>query len=48
MTEDAFERRFYEDRSDFGAGVEIVAEPADAGPELLACPPTPTTCRRSS
>ena len=39
MTEDAFKRRFYEDRSELaGLGVAIVAEPADAGPELYSLP----------
>jgi predicted DNA-binding transcriptional regulator YafY len=38
MTEDAFKRRFYEDRSELaGLGVEIATEPgAGAGPELYS------------
>ena len=49
MTEDAFKRRFYEDRAELaGLGIEIAAEPADDGRRSTACPPTPTTCRRSS
>ncbi len=39
MTEDAFKRRFYEDRAELaGLGIAIVAEPGDAGAELYSLP----------
>ncbi len=51
MTDEAFKRRFYEDRAELAAlGIEIAAEtrPARPAASSTACPPTPTTCRRSS
>jgi len=39
MTEEAFKKRFYEDRSELaGLGVEVEAEPADDGSELYSLP----------
>jgi len=39
MTEEAFKKRFYEDRSELaGLGVEVAAEPADDGSELYSLP----------
>ena len=51
MTEEAFKRRFYEDRTELaGLGIQIAsdADTQAARARRTASPPAPTTCRRCS